>query len=368
MAGAPKVLLLFLQWLSKQKPSVEIHVLDMAPGILRADFQSFSKHYYTFTKIDSQGGFATKVLKKSGLLGKGKDAKAELLHFLAQQDFDVLYANTIKTVPLSKAIKANNEKVKLVLHLHELPTVMKLLLPEFKNYLKHIDGYIAVSKIVKKKLLENYDVSPNNIQTVYEFSKSVPSSVPVKTKETFNVGASGFVDWRKGHDIFIQVARYVKKYEPEAAISFTWVGPLPKEIQIIIEADLEKLDLQEQVTFVGMQENPWPYYNAFDLFMLPSREDPFPLVCIEMAMLKKPILCFEGAVGTAEILENGGGRIIPYLDIESMAEAIITYYENRSLLEKDGEKVAQLFSGFTPENQCPKLFSVLEDVLKGHAT
>src|SRR5690606_10497838 len=124
---------------------------------------------------------------------------------------------------------------------------------------------------------------------------------------------SGLVDWRKGYDVFIQVARYIKKQRPELDIQFTWVGSISKTNRIIIEEDLLKLGLKETVSFVEELSNPYNVYNSFDVFLMCSREDPFPLVCIEMGMLLKPIICFEKATGTAEIISKGGGEIVAYL-------------------------------------------------------
>jgi glycosyltransferase involved in cell wall biosynthesis len=361
LAGAPKVLLLFLQWLAVHKPLVEIHVLDMAPGVMEPDFRACSNGYYVFPKRNSEKNFIVKAIRKMGLLSNGKDAKTKLLHLLGKQNFDFIYANTIKTVPVAVQIKANTIRTKIILHIHELPTVIKLLLPDFPSYTNYIDGIIAASEIIKIKLIKDYDVSEKKIQTVYAFSEAVPISGLKKTKEIFNVGASGFVDWRKGYDIFIQVSRHIKKHQPKTEIIFTWVGPIPEDTQTIIEADLAKLDIQKNIFFVGLQENPWSYYGNFDVFLMPSREDPFPLVAIELAMLQKPIICFENAVGTSEILSNGGGKIVPYLDIEAMAQAVLEYYNDRALCDNDGKMASQLFKPFTPQVQCPKIYAILEN-------
>lgn len=58
-----------------------------------------------------------------------------------------------------------------------------------------------------------------------------------------------------------------------------------------------------------------------------SREDPFPLVSIEVGLLGKPIISFEKAVGTNEILQDAGGFIVPYLSIEDMAQKALLYYQ-----------------------------------------
>jgi diguanylate cyclase (GGDEF)-like protein len=44
--------------------------------------------------------------------------------------------------------------------------------------------------------------------------------------------------------------------------------------------------LKADVIFTGAQTNPFPYYRAMDLFLLPSREDPFPLVMTDIYMGK----------------------------------------------------------------------------------
>ncbi len=115
------------------------------------------------------------------------------------------------------------------------------------------------------------------------------------------------------------------------------------------------------MTFLGEREDPVNVIKDFDLFLLTSREDPFPLAAIEMAMLGKPVICFEGATGTEEILKLGGGEIVPYLDTREMALRVIEYYEDPHKLRADGNKAMELFAAFTPENMCPKIFDSITE-------
>lgn len=94
-----------------------------------------------------------------------------------------------------------------------------------------------------------------------------------------------------------------------------------------------------------------------------SKEDPFPLVCIEVGMMGKPIICFDKATGTQEVIENGGGQIVPYLNVDKMAEAIVKYYYDRDLLKHDGEEAKKLFSEFTPEIRCPQIYSIIQQMI-----
>ena len=122
--------------------------------------------------------------------------------------------------------------------------------------------------------------------------------------------------------MFLQVARIIKKKYPEANIQFVWVGNEGTD-KLIIDTDIKRLKLSNVVKFTGEVSNPITYFNNFDVFLLTSREDPFPLVCIEVAKLGKPIICFKGASGTAEVLEQGGGKVVSYLDVEAMATKVM---------------------------------------------
>ena len=113
------------------------------------------------------------------------------------------------------------------------------------------------------------------------------------------------------------------------------------------------------MTFNPLPEN---YFKNFDVFLLTSREDPFPLVAIEVGKSGIPIICFENATGTSEILINGGGFIVPYIDIVSIAEKLILYYNDEALRKRDGELNKVNFSIFTPEIMGKKLYEIIENV------
>jgi glycosyltransferase involved in cell wall biosynthesis len=64
---------------------------------------------------------------------------------------------------------------------------------------------------------------------------------------------------------------------------------------------------------------------AADVFVLSSREDTFPLVCLEAAALGVPIVCFDDA-GIVELIEDDGtgwaGAAVPYPDLAAMSGAL----------------------------------------------
>lgn len=210
-------------------------------------------------------------------------------------------------------------------------------------------------------------VDSKRIQVIYPFSTPQSRRArdgPVKSSQRLTIGGSGLVNWRKGTDMFLMVANHCRLHFPELDLEFVWVGKVPEREREIIEEDLRKCSLGN-VWFVGQTDEPEKYFNQFDLFLMTSREDPFPLVCIESGYLSVPVICFDGATGTQEMLGEGGGSVVPYMDIQSMAESIKDYYQNRKRLAADGEVARRVFSEFTPDKMCPKIHQAIMECFSG---
>ena len=291
--------------------------------------------------------------------------RIEFIESLSQRDFDIIYANTTASLPLAYEIKSLNLRPKLILHIHELESEIKRTIGNFDKYIQDIKLTIAASGMVKDNLVENHKIALDNIKVVYEFTKKLIPLEPEKKKgKVFKVGGSGKVGHRKGSDLFIQVARYLKDNFPDLDIEFTWVGFVPEQDKVNLELELKKTGLGDIVNFTGEVEKPEQYFREFDVFLMTSREDPFPLVCIEAGMLGVPIICFDNATGTSEIIKDEGGYIVPYLNIETMAEKIAYYYNNPSVKERHSQFNRKEFSKFTVEQQGGEIYRLLEEILK----
>lgn len=362
--GAPMVLLYFLQWFKKKHPNIVVSVLAIKDGELEEEFRKVSFNYYSLNKIKNKptAYLQKKILSKLGKYKSSAERKEEYLKAIAQEDFDIIYSNTIISIPFGDQIKSFNKNSKHIVHIHELNAIIKLKLPDLDSYASTIDHFVAASNLVKENLISNWAISKQKVTRVYECSEVTSKIEKNKQQDVFTIGGSGTVHWRKGSDLFIQVASIVKKLAPDIQVKFIWVGSISKVEQIIIEEDLSKMGVKNIVSFVGQKYNPSKYFNEFDLFLMTSREDPFPLVCIEVGMLGKPIICFKGATGSEEIIEKGGGAVVPYLDINEMAEKIIEYKNNPELLKSHGEISKNEFSKFTTEIICPEIYAVINKI------
>lgn len=360
--GAPIMLLHFLKWL-KQEKKLNFDVLSLDNGELLDDFTAIcDQHFFKqknknpFTKVSRY----LKSTKKDNLTLRLLFPKHELKN-IAKNEYNLIYSNSALSVPAGCYIKSQSfDNTKLLVHIHELNMVIHQFCPELKTYQSDIDFTIAASQMVKDNLIANWNGNGDFIKVIYEHSL-VPNVIS-KTTDCFTVGASGLVNWRKGPDFFLLVAKYVFEKIPHASIKFQWVGRISNSNRLIYESDIKRLNLIDKVEFTGAKDNPLDYFANFDIFLMTSKEDPFPLVCIEVGMMGKPIICFEGATGTEEVLRTVEDTIVPYLDIEKMGETVIKYYKNENHRLDNGNKMKQIFKKFTPENQSVKIYNIMESL------
>jgi glycosyltransferase involved in cell wall biosynthesis len=377
--GAPLVVLHFARWLRRQQPSVGIDVLAVKGGALADEFRSVADRYteWTVPVPPSRGLLARavrKVMRSTGLLHERSPAevKESMLVEIAARDYDVVLANSLASIPLGVRLKELSRRRPLVIaFIHELTSVIQRVLPDLSHHLTKVDGVWAASELVRDQLVNKWAVPPGKVEVQYECAvvrgdgRSIPTG-PVGAK--MHVGGSGSVLLRKGYDLFIQVARWVRKNHPEQSVRFTWVGRVPQNDRPLIDHDIALAGLQGVVEFVGELADPLPTYEGFDLFLLTSREDPFPLVCIETGSMGKPIVCFEGATGTAEVLRNGGGIIVPYLDVAAMGQAVVDYAVDVEKRRRDGQLNAVQFANFGVEAQCPMMYQRILTALDRNAS
>lgn len=334
--GAPIILLNYLKFLKNNYPEVYFEVLLKDGGDLYGDFQLVTE---TIIWNKYPNKFDLRNLRKYliGLFYK-KIHQQKILKRLKERDFNLLYVNSVASLDtfndLRKKIKA-----KTILHVHELEISIKEFAKNsiLEEAFNHIDKFIAVSEAVKKNLILKHRISESKITRIYGF---VPTDILLDNEfnlrkelnineDAFVVCGSGTTDWRKGPDIFIQVAKRVNEVLNEP-VYFIWIGGEKEGINYEkLRYDVIKFGLQKEVFFLGKKKNPHDYFSQSNIFVLTSREDPFPLVCLEAASLAKPVLCFESAGGMQEFVTDDCGCSVPYLSIFKMAEEIISFFNNK---------------------------------------
>ena len=343
-AGAQILLLRFLRLL-KENEDFKFSILLKEGGIIENEFIEIAPTYFwKRPKPSGKKSFLSKIIKRF----TNKDRhKINVIETLKKQNFDLIVSNTIANGDVLPFLKQLNIPIKTYVHELEMG-IQQYTKPEYFTNVKTLsDTFIACAESVKENLIINHHIDTTLI-------KVLPSLLPESAlkyksdsfanenlRRNYNIpldalliGGMGTVDIRKGVDIFMQVASKLKN-RPD--FFFLWVGGQEKEVDYKnFLIDKNRLEL-ENIIFQVSVENPLDYMSIFDIFFVSSREDPYPLVVLEAAMLSKPVICFDKAGGAKDFVENDCGVVMEYLNIENVVNTIIELKENKLLIEQMGE-------------------------------
>ena len=351
--GAPIVLERLLKWL-RENSDVEFEILLQTGGALEPAFSALAPTLL-FQLPKYQQSIWRRILYELGPLGeylRAEQGKRKLLTHYKNAGIRLIYSNTITNGQILSDLATLHCPV--ICHIHELNYWINRSGPRNWDLVKnHTSHYIAASEAVKHNLLGHYGIPPERIDVIHEFVDDEvlewSSQEPLQIRQQLNipesalvVGGSGAEMWRKGKDLFIQLALRVSRLSIDTPVHFIWVGKIgDAEETYQLQHDIEHVGLSDCIHFTGEVANPMDFYAALDIFALVSREDPFPLVCLEAASLGKPILCFEGTGGISEFVEADAGFIVPYLDIAAMAEKVALLAGDVVLRAKMGIRAAE---------------------------
>ena len=336
--GAPIILLQLLRWL-QERGNFQCDVLLVRGGALLSEYQKLARTTVVEEGWLRKGAIVGRILRKFRLGGLCEALRRfRTRRLLGERRRDIVYCNTLDCADALDHLAPL--EVPMICHVHELEFVVRSFvgLERARRMVEQATRFIACASCVATYLREQQGISAGRITTVHEFvpisgeeygmkeRHSADSALSVLgiTSDTVVVASCGSLIWRKGADLFLHLALQVHAALPERDVRFIWIGgySTPDAAPPEFEHDLRAAKLEGRVIVLGEQANPAPFLARSDVFVLCSREDPFPLVCLESANLAKPIVCFRDAGGMPEFVEDDCGFSVPYLDIPAMAAAV----------------------------------------------
>lgn len=172
----------------------------------------------------------------------------------------------------------------------------------------------------------------------------------------------GQVIARKGLDFLLQAAALL---EAEGNLDYRIVmlgdGADKQKLMVYCEAN----NLSQKVLWLGKVEyNSLPgYFQAADVFILPTLEDVWAVVALEAMTAGKAILCsqFAGAVET--IADGENGYIFDPRNVKELSGLMRKFIEQPELIDKMGARSLEIMHEYTPENAAKLLTKAIDFVL-----
>jgi glycosyltransferase involved in cell wall biosynthesis len=328
--GAPIALLHFLRWF-RANASRAFSVVLGSGGELVGEFEELAPTWSLDWSHWRAGTLRTQLLKKARLGAWARRAEiADTQNFAAMHSPALVYVNSIAS---ARAIEILAPTVPVLTHVHELESYFQRFAGQaLERLLGQTRRFIACSDATRNNLISEHGVAAERVETVHESIRVDRIRADRTRQQIFEelrmpdnallIVGIGTPGWRKGTDLFIHLARAVCQKRHLAY--FGWIGGSTWDV----EHDVRICGLAERMRFIGVSRKPYDYLAAADVFVLTSREDPYPLVCLEAAALEKPIVCFANAGGASEFVEEDCGFVVPYLDMVAMTDRIVSLIDS----------------------------------------
>jgi glycosyltransferase involved in cell wall biosynthesis len=312
-----QILCLYLAKYFNEYFKFEVHLIVLGTGLLIPKYSQYAR------------------VHQLNLLTDAPRKISSLLAGLRQTGAELAIANTTvsgKLVPYLKAAGFN-----VLSLIHELPGILKSYsLQEHASLIaQHADKIVFPAEQVRKRFEEfiGWPLEQSSIRPQGSYRRSPLQSgaqkmqVRAEVRNKLGVSATaklvmcaGYADHRKGFDLFVDASIEVMKEISDCYA--VWVG---HHDQKVVETSLkiaEKKGFRDKFIMAGRVDAPEEYYVAADVYLLTSREDPFPTVVLEALDALTPVVAFRDCGGFESLLERGCGVLVERENVTAMAAEV----------------------------------------------
>lgn len=183
---------------------------------------------------------------------------------------------------------------------------------------------------------------------------NIPLSI--RTSQTPVIGAIGRDSHIKGWDILFDALGILKQKQ----VSFKCIVSILKDKYT---EQVNRLNLNDNIDFLGWVSNKTDFFNQTDIYCLPSRGEGLPLTILEAMMYAKPVTA-SNCPGIIEVVQNSNaGLIHPINDSHKLAEDLeflLTHHQERQVMGQSARK--HILQNFNRADLPNRLKKIIEDV------
>ena len=249
----------------------------------------------------------------------------KLAQFACEHQIEIIHAHVARDYPLG-AFVSRRAGAQLVLTRHVLFAMSRI----HRLTLRRTARVIAVSQAVADGLREQRIFDPDQILLIHNgvdvdrFARGKEQAAnEEQSSKRPRVGMIGHLAPIKGQEDFIRAAAIVCGLRDD--VDFVIAGEDKShgnEDRRSLERLVEELDLRDRIRLIGWVDDVARLLPTFDLFVSPSRSEPFGLSIVEAMASGTPVIATVSE-GAREIIEDDKtGRLVPIGDIDALAKAI----------------------------------------------
>ncbi len=323
--------------------------LDFLTSVYNDSLEQYLKPYdYNVYTISS--------LKKP--LAQYKETK----QILQYGNYDAAYFNISEPLNFIGAKAAHDVGVRVMLHSHNsnvnssslLKRTIRIIINRIcKLFIyKYCDCFFACSRtagewMYPKKIVESekFKVIFNSVDaSKFVFEEEIRNSVRENlgiSNDTLVLGHVGRCDYAKNNTFLIDIAKELSKMHVNFKMLLLGDGPDLK----MVKQKAKNLSVDKYIEFLGIRNDVNRIMQAFDVFLLPSRIEGFPIVAVEAQFIGVPCI-FSDAI-TSEVVLTDNSLRLPIDNAKAWSDEIL----KRKNFTKISADINEKFSLIYQKNQ-----------------
>lgn len=283
-----------------------------------------------------------------------------ILRICKEHNIDIIHAHLNKSI-MGALLATFFCSVKVIVH-ERGPVFRKGIQYSFYRFMLRLLHHratviIANSQTTANRLTQKVKIDPKRITVIpnaVDFEKFNPQKTErlrmrkmlKADSDDIVLGFIGRLNHVKGVDILIKAMSLLLKKSPRYILVVIGQGPQEKYLYKLVN----KLGIGERVRFLGFCSNVPEIMDAFDIAVVPSRQEPFGIVAVEIMRKKIPMVC-SGADGLAELVENNVNAIVPKKNTpENIYEKIKMLANDKKLQQKLADNAYSFSEKFSIKN------------------
>ena len=179
-----------------------------------------------------------------------------------------------------------------------------------KFILNKADKIVAISKLVKNDLEDNYKTNPEKINVIYnmcpieDIKEKMKESLSSKEETIYDKGINlvtcGRLVEQKGQWHLIRVMYHLVKEVSILKLIILGQGELEKKLKKMVK----EYKLEKNIVFLGYKKNPYKYLAKADIFVFSSLYEGLGNTLLEVLACDIPIISSNCVAGPCEILDD----------------------------------------------------------------
>lgn len=245
-------------------------------------------------------------------------------------------------------------------------------------FLKHsASAVVAVSEATRSEL-RKIPIPPDrlflgsmtvNFEQIQRLALNKANGLPEDANRPRLLLLAARPTYQKGHHVaYKALARLKEKgYNPALWMTGKTAVGVGDEYTAYLRKLAKELKIEENLFFLGWQDNMPSVIQACDIGILPSYTEGFPRVCLETMLLKKPLIATPVGGVEEAVKHKKTGMIVPVGDDTALADAICFLTENSSFCENLVSNAWEyIHSRFSPEEHRRNIMGVFNTVVKNY--